>query len=65
LYAKNGKRRTWRAAAWLAGRLDHRRQAHVVFARLVQDDRRESGGRAGLRVRDAFVRELPELLEKL
>ncbi|MGI4846352.1 MAG: class D beta-lactamase [Janthinobacterium lividum] len=37
----------------------------VVFARLVQDEQRESGGRAGLRVRDAFMKELPALLEKL
>ena len=37
----------------------------VVFARLVQDAQREPGGRAGLRVRDAFIKELPALLEKL
>lgn len=37
----------------------------IVFARLVQDVQRESGGRAGLRVRDAFIKELPGLLDKL
>lgn len=35
----------------------------VVFARLAQDDKREDGPRAGLRVRDAFLKELPSLLE--
>lgn len=37
----------------------------IVFARLVQDEQREPGGRAGLRVRDAFMKELPGLLDKL
>jgi beta-lactamase class D len=35
-----------------------------VFARCSQDDKREAG-RAGLRLRDAFMRELPSLLNSL
>lgn len=49
---------------WLVGWTTDGRRT-VVFARLVQDEARESGPRAGLRVRDAFVKELPGLLEKL
>jgi beta-lactamase class D/beta-lactamase class D OXA-42 len=36
----------------------------LVFARLVQDDKRTSIG-AGLRVRDAFMKELPSVLDAL
>lgn len=39
-------------------------QRTIVFARLVQDEKEEAGG-AGLRVRDAFMRELPAQLESL
>jgi beta-lactamase class D len=66
LYAKTGSGAEPGALphGWLVGWTTDGRRT-VVFARLVQDDRRESGGRAGLRVRDAFVRELPGLLERL
>jgi bla regulator protein BlaR1 len=36
----------------------------AVFARLVQDQKEETGA-AGLRVRDAFLRDLPARLEAL
>lgn len=48
---------------WLVGWTSDGRRT-VVFARLVQDAQREDGARAGLRVRDAFIKELPALLEK-
>lgn len=49
---------------WLVGWTGNGKRT-VVFARLVQDAQREPGGRAGLRVRDAFLKELPALLEEL
>jgi beta-lactamase class D len=49
---------------WLVGWTTDGKRT-VVFARLAQDDKRENGVRAGLRVRDAFIKELPGLLEKL
>lgn len=39
-------------------------QRTIVFARLVQDQKREPGG-AGLRGREAFLRDLPAQLESL
>jgi beta-lactamase class D len=36
----------------------------VVFARLIQDEKKESI-HAGLRARDAFMRELPSILDSL
>jgi len=47
---------------WLVGWTSDGKRT-VVFARLVQDAQRENV-RAGLRVRDAFIKELPELLER-
>lgn len=49
---------------WLVGWTSHGKRT-VVFARLVQDEQGETRGRAGLRVRDAFIKELPGLLERL
>lgn len=49
---------------WLVGWTSDGKRT-IVFARLVQDAQREADGRAGLRVRDAFIKELPRLLEKL
>lgn len=49
---------------WLVGWTSDGKRT-IVFARLVQDAQREPGGRAGLRVRDAFIKELPGLLERL
>jgi beta-lactamase class D len=49
---------------WLVGWTSNGKRT-VVFARLVQDEQRDSGPRAGLRVRDAFIKELPALLERL
>lgn len=48
---------------WLVGWTTDGKRT-VVFARLVQDAQREDGARAGLRVRDAFIKELPALLER-
>ncbi len=66
LYAKTGTGREPGALphGWLVGWTSDGRRT-VVFARLAQDAQREPGSRAGLRVRDAFVKELPGLLEKL
>lgn len=66
LYAKTGSGSEPGALphGWLVGWTSDGKRT-VVFARLVQDAQREPGGRAGLRVRDAFIRELPGLLEKL
>jgi len=66
LYAKTGTGSEPGALphGWLVGWTSDGKRT-VVFARLVQDDTRASGGRAGLRVRDAFVKELPGLLERL
>lgn len=66
LYAKTGSGSEPGALphGWLVGWTSDGKRT-VVFARLVQDAQREPGGRAGLRVRDAFIRELPALLEKL
>ncbi|MCC2954692.1 class D beta-lactamase [Massilia sp. IC2-477] len=65
LYAKTGSGSEPGALphGWLVGWATNGTRT-VVFARLVQDDKRENG-RAGLRVRDAFIRELPKLLEKM
>ncbi len=66
LYAKTGTGSEPGAQqhGWLVGWTTDGRRT-VVFARLVQDAQRVSGARAGLRVRDAFIKELPQLLEKL
>lgn len=64
LYAKTGSGAEPGALphGWLVGWATNGTRT-VVFARLVQDDKRQEG-RAGLRVRDAFVKQLPKLLEK-
>ncbi|KFI05441.1 penicillin-binding transpeptidase domain-containing protein [Massilia sp. BSC265] len=66
LYAKTGSGSEPGALphGWLVGWTSDGKRT-IVFARLVQDAQREPGGRAGLRVRDAFIKELPGLLEKL
>jgi beta-lactamase class D len=49
------------AFGWFVGWAS--KSAHfVVFVRLVQDDRAETI-RAGLRARDAFMKELPQILD--
>ena len=65
LYAKTGSGAEpgMPSHGWLVGWTTDGKRT-VVFARLVQDAQRGSGGRAGLRVRDAFIKELPELLER-
>jgi len=66
LYAKTGTGAEPNSPqhGWLVGWTTNGKRT-VVFARLVQDEERQDGPRAGLRVRDAFVKELPALLEKL
>lgn len=66
LYAKTGTGSEPGALphGWLVGWTGDGKRT-VVFARLAQDAQREPGGRAGLRVRDAFIRELPTLLERI
>lgn len=65
LYAKTGSGAEPGSPAhgWLVGWTSDGKRT-VVFARLVQDEPGERLGRAGLRVRDAFLKELPELLER-
>ncbi|VXC36703.1 class D beta-lactamase [Massilia sp. 9I] len=66
LYAKTGtgSEPGMQPHGWLVGWTTNGKRT-VVFVRLVQDAKRENGARAGLRVRDAFIKELPALLERL
>jgi bla regulator protein blaR1 len=59
----NGKSDDVHAYGWFVGWAT-KGQRTIVFARLVQDEKKEAG-RAGLRVRDAFMRELPARLDAL
>ncbi|QOY94371.1 class D beta-lactamase [Massilia sp. UMI-21] len=65
LYAKTGSGAEPGALphGWLVGWVSRGKRT-IVFARLEQDAQRVPGGRAGLRVRDAFIKELPALLER-
>ena len=52
-------------AACYTARFDGDAMNRKVVMALVQNAKREPCGRAGLRVRDAFIKELPGLLERI